>query len=68
MTPGGLEEVRRGLAGEGEREATLGRRRAAFREELLLPPDRLGADRRELGVFADRLEERVARPWPGGQR
>ncbi len=40
--------------------------RAALRQELLLPPDRLGADRGELGVLADRFEEGIA--VHGGRR
>ena len=52
---GRLEEVHRRLAREGEREELAG----PAGDELLLPPDRLGADRGELGVLADRVEERV---------
>ena len=60
MTPDAVEEVhrRRRWRRRTRRASRLASRRAC--QKLLLPPDRLGADRRELGVLADRFEQRIA--------
>ncbi len=52
---GRLEEIHRRLAREGEREELTG----SAGDKLLLFSDRLRADRGELGILADGVEERV---------
>ena len=61
MTPEAWKKfIADSLAGQRRtRRARARRDSAAARHELLLLPDRLGADRGELGVLPDRVEQRV---------